>query len=167
MANVSDLLRDDLINLNMAAGDKVKALEELADLISEKEKISDREKFIKSIMAREGLESTGIGRGVAIPHARTDTVERTVIALGRSREGVDFASLDGKPAHLIFLIVSPERDKSLYIKTLARISRLVRRDEFRRDLLRANSKEEVIALVRRNEEELAGPSSNGGVSRTI
>lgn len=154
MTRVSDLLRDDLINLNLSSGEKVKALQELTDLIFEKEKISNREEFLKSVMAREGLESTGIGRGVAIPHARTDTIDRTVIALGRSREGVDFASLDGQPAHLIFLIVSPERDKTLYIKILARISRMVRRDEFRRDLLKAKTPDDVISLVKKSEEEI-------------
>ncbi len=158
MTRVSDLLRDDLINLNLSSDEKVKTLEELADLISEREKITDREEFLKSVMAREGLESTGIGRGVAIPHARTDTVERTVVALGRSKEGVDFASLDGRPVHLIFLIVSPERDKRLYIKTLARISRMVRRDDFRRSLLRATTPSDVIALVKKNEEEIPNPS---------
>lgn len=151
MEKVSQLLREDLIDLDLTSEEKTGVLKEMAELISQGEGISNRDEFLNTILQREGLESTGIGRGVAIPHARTDTVKKTVVALGRSAKGVDFASLDGKPAHLIFLIVSPEEEKSLYIKTLAKISRLVRKDDFRKDLFQARTAGEVVALMEKSE----------------
>lgn len=151
MERISELLITDLINLNLAAEDKEGALREMADMVHKAGKVSDRDAFLESLMKRENLESTGIGKGLAIPHARTDTVEGVVMALARSKEGVDFQSLDKKPAHLIFLIASPEREKSAYIKALARISRLLRKDEFRLELLRATRPEEVLQLIAKNE----------------
>lgn len=151
MERISELLVDDLINLNLTAKDKEGALEEMADMVHRARKVSDRDAFLKSLKKRENLESTGIGKGLAIPHARTDTVDGVVMAFSRSKDGVDFESLDKKPAHLIFLIASPEREKSAYIKVLARISRLLRRDEFRQQLLKAATPKDVVQLIAKNE----------------
>ncbi len=151
MERISELLVPDLINLNLTASDKEGVLEEMATMVHNAGKVSDRDAFLKSLMKRENLESTGIGKGLAIPHARTDTVQGVVMAFARSEVGVDFQSLDKKPAHLVFLIASPEREKSAYIKALARISRLLRKDDFRNRLMKATTPQEVLQLIARNE----------------
>lgn len=151
MEKISELLTDELINLNLSSKNKEGVFEELADMVHRAKKVSDRDAFLRSLMKRENLESTGIGKGLAIPHARTDTVDGVVMAFARSEHGVDFQSLDSKPAHLIFLIASPEREKSVYIKVLARTSRLLRNDKFRQQLMKASSPKEVIQLIEKNE----------------
>lgn len=151
MEKISELLANELINLNLTSQKKEEALEELADMVHRAKKVSDRDAFLGSLMKRENLESTGIGKGLAIPHARTDTVDSVVMAFARSEQGVDFQSLDSKPAHLIFLIASPESEKSVYIKVLARTSRLLRNDKFRQQLMKASSPKEVLQLIEENE----------------
>ncbi len=151
MERISELLTDQLINLNLTSKDKEGVLEELADMVHRAKKVSDRDAFLRSIRKRENLESTGIGKGLAIPHARTDTVDGVVMAFARSEHGVDFQSLDNKPAHLIFLIASPEREKSVYIKVLAHTSRLLRKDKFRQQLMEVSTPKEVIQLIAKNE----------------
>ena len=151
MERISELLTDQLINLSLTSKDKEGVLEELADMVHRAKKVSDRDAFLRSLRKRENLESTGIGKGLAIPHARTDTVDGVVMAFARSEHGVDFQSLDNKPAHLIFLIASPEREKSVYIKVLARTSRLLRKDRFRQQLMEVSTPKEVIQLIAKNE----------------
>lgn len=151
MERISELLTDQLINLSLTSKDKEGVLEELADMVHRAKKVSDRDAFLRSLRKRENLESTGIGKGLAIPHARTDTVDGVVMAFARSEHGVDFQSLDNKPAHLIFLIASPEREKSVYIKVLARTSRLLRKDRFRHQLMKVSTPKEVIQLIAKNE----------------
>jgi len=151
MERISELLAPDLINLNLTSREKEGVLVEVAEMVHKAGKVSDKDLFLAAIAKRENLESTGIGKGLAIPHARTDTVDGVVMAFARSKEGVDFQSLDQKPAHLIFLIASPEREKSAYIKALARISRLMRKDSFRQQLMEAATPQEVIQLIARNE----------------
>lgn len=151
MERISELLTDQLINLSLTSKDKEGVLEELADMVHRAKKVSDRDAFLRSLRKRENLESTGIGKGLAIPHARTDTVDGVVMAFARSEHGVDFQSLDNKPAHLIFLIASPEREKSVYIKVLAHTSRLLRKDKFRQQLMEVSTPKEVIQLIAKNE----------------
>ena len=151
MERISELLTPDLIKLELTSKNKEGVLAEVADMVHKAGKVSDKETFLGALMKRENLESTGIGKGLAIPHARTDTVDGVVMAFARSKEGVDFQSLDQKPAYLVFLIASPEREKSAYIKALARISRLMRRDTFRQQLMKVNTPQEVVQLIARNE----------------
>lgn len=151
MIKIAELLREDLIILNLKSKDKKKVIQELVDAVVKVENVKDRADFLRTIMEREELESTGIGMGVAIPHCRTDAVNKIVIAFGRSVAGIDFESIDGKPAHLIFLIAAPEEEREQYIKVLAHLSRLLRREEFRRALMEAITRGEVIHLFTENE----------------
>jgi len=151
MVKIAELLQEDLIILNLKSKDKKKIIEELVDAVVKVENVKDRDDFLRTIMEREELESTGIGMGVAIPHCRTDAVNKIVIAFGRSVAGIDFESIDGKPAHLIFLIAAPEKERDRYIKVLAHLSRLLRREEFRKSLMEAITRGEVIHLFTENE----------------
>ncbi|MFO7639048.1 MAG: PTS sugar transporter subunit IIA [bacterium] len=151
MTKVSELLASDAILLRLESSDKIEVIRELARPLIANGTVTDENTFFEAILRRENLESTGIGLGVAIPHARTPAVAQTALAFGRSEAGVDFNSLDGKPAFLVFLIAAPEDRKTEYIMTLARVSRLMRRDEARIALNRAQTAEEVIAVVQQYE----------------
>ncbi len=154
MVRISSMMNEEMVNLSLESETKEKVIEEMASAILRKKDIHDRDELIRAILDRENLESTGIGRGIAIPHARTNTIDEMVVVFGRSKTGVDFASLDGKPAQLFFLIVAPEREKSAYINVLARLSRLLRKDDFRKNLESASSAQKVIELIEKNEETL-------------
>lgn len=151
MTRVSELLARDAVRLTLEAKDKEGVIRELAEPLIAAGIIAGADDFFEAILRRENLESTGIGQGVAIPHARTAAVQRTVLAFGRSAEGIDFNSLDGKPCHLVFLIAAPEKSKTEYIVTLARMSKLLRRDEARKALASAGTVEEVMEAIRAHE----------------
>lgn len=151
MRKLSEILLPEAIILELQSKEKVSVIKELAQILINKNFISDEPKFYEAILARENMESTGIGSGVAIPHARTDSVKNLVLAFGRSQAGIDFSSLDGKPSHLVFLIAAPEDKKSEYIITLARLSRLLKREEIRFELGSAKTVEEVLEIIERHE----------------
>lgn len=151
MQKISELLSPLAVILNLKSKEKLEAIRELASVLIEQGIINDTDEFFSAILRRENLESTGIGSGVAIPHARTKAVKNIVLAFGRSQDGVDFSSLDGKPSHLIFLIAAPEEKKSEYIITLARLSKILRSEEVRIKLNRAKSPEEILAIIAQNE----------------
>jgi PTS system fructose-specific IIC component len=151
MVKISELLPPSAVLLGLASREKFEVIRELVRPLLETGAVSNEEELVSAILRRENMESTGIGQGVAIPHARTTAVKRTVLAFARSAEGVDFSSLDGRPCHIIFLIAAPETQKAEYIVTLARLSRLLRRDEVRTGLSQAASPEQVIEVIRQHE----------------
>jgi PTS system fructose-specific IIC component len=151
MEKISAMLVRNAIVLDLKASEKIGVIRELAQLLIEQGMISEPEEFYAAILKRENLESTGIGSGVAIPHARTRSVRQLVLAFGRSPTGIDFNSLDGKPCFDVFLIAAPEDKKSEYITTLARLSKFLRREEVRAELARAQTPDEVVDIVRRYE----------------
>jgi fructose-specific phosphotransferase system IIA component len=142
---IGDYLEQDRISLDLKAHSKEEAVKEIAALLKSAEEIVDFDTFVKDVFDREKLGTTGIGNEIAIPHARTDAVKEFVIAFGRSSEGVEFNSLDGKPAKLIFLIgTQKEKNLNNYLKTLAHLTRLLKRESFRSLLLKASSPKEII-----------------------
>jgi len=151
MQKISELLLQPAIILDLKAKEKVEAIKELSNVLIEQGIVTDANEFFNAILKRENLESTGIGSGVAIPHARTKAVKNIILAFGRSQTGVDFSSLDGKPSHLIFLIAAPEEKKSEYIITLARLSKILRNEQVRVQLSHAKTPEEILAIVAQNE----------------
>lgn len=151
MQKISELLLPAAIILDLKAKEKVEAIKELSSILIDEGIINDADEFFTAILKRENLESTGIGSGVAIPHARTKAVKNIVLAFGRSQVGVDFSSLDGKPSHLIFLIAAPEQKKSEYIITLARLSKILRSEQVRIRLNQAKTPEEILTIISNNE----------------
>lgn len=138
--------------MQMKARDKIAALNELVDNLVANKAVENGEEFQKALAKRENLESTGIGDGIAIPHARTDAVKDLILAFARSDQGVDFSAIDGKPSHLIFLIASPVNKKSEYIMALAKLSRLLRKKEVRQLLKKASDPDEILEIIKKNEE---------------
>lgn len=149
---ISNFLKPEAIIMEISSKEKLSAIRELVDYMLANKIAKDREELFNALAKRENLESTGIGEGIAIPHARTDAVSDLVLVFARSSTGVDFSSIDGKPSHIIFLIASPENKKSEYIMTLAKLSRLLRRPPVREQLRNAIDPNEILDIIKKNEE---------------
>jgi len=149
---ISEHLKLEAIMMEIKAKEKIAAINELVAHMVKHKLVNDGKEFIKALAKRENLESTGIGDGIAIPHARTNAVGDLVLAFARSPKGIDFSSIDGKPSHIIFLIASPEGKKSEYILALAKLSRLLRKHAVRDLLRQAKDPEEIMEIIKKNEE---------------
>ncbi len=141
---ITQLLRPDLIKMEITSKDKTSAIRELAELMRNKKEVKDLDKFIHDVYEREQLGSTAVGDGIALPHARSEGISELIIAFGRSSSGLDFDALDAKPVNLIFLIGTPKDDVGTYLKTLAHLSRLLKKETIRNKLLSAGSPQEII-----------------------
>jgi PTS system fructose-specific IIC component len=149
---ISEYLKPEAIMMEIKAKEKIAAINELVAHMVKNKLVQNGEEFIKALAKRENLESTGIGDGIAIPHARTNAVKDLTLSFARSPKGIDFSSVDGKPSYIIFLIASPESKKSEYILALAKLSRLLRKHAVR-DLLRnASEPKEIMEIIKKNEE---------------
>lgn len=151
---LTELLKAEAINPDLSATGKNEILAELTDALLRVEPGLNRDEVIEVLKERESLGSTGIGDGVAIPHGKLKQLDRLLLSFGRSRAGVDFDSMDGQPAHLFFLLVAPEESVGVHLKTLARISKLLKNPEIRQELLVADSAEDILAIIQRQEESL-------------
>jgi len=152
LVKITDYITEDLIELNLMATNKTEALEVLSGLISKSPNIGDKKEAVhKALVEREKLGSTGIGKGVAIPHAKTDEVKQLTIAFGKSANKIDFKSIDNDGVNIFFVFASPYKDSQIYLKVLARISRLIREDEFRKELLACKSPKDVIECIEKRE----------------
>ncbi len=146
---MGEYLTAEQIVLEIKAQNKENAIKEVASLLKKSPEIVNFDTFIKDIFKREELRSTGIGNGIALPHARTDAVENFLIAFGRSEKGIEFDSIDGKPVHLIFVMGTPEnRGLNHYLKILARFDRFLRKESFRKALLTATSPDKILEEIR-------------------
>ena len=145
----ADFIRVQAIKADLAAEDKEGAIKELVTGLVESKDIStdEQESIIKAIMKREELGSTGIGRGVAVPHTKHPSVDRLIGTVGVSGEGVDFNSLDGEKVQLFFLLISPPDRPGDHLRALENISRQLRDDTFCRFLKQAKTVEDVQQLL--------------------
>ena len=153
-----DILSPASTIVDLKGDTKEEIIEELVDSLSASEAIRERDKVLQAVLEREKIMSTGIGDGIAIPHGKPDCVVKLAAALGTQRRGVDFEALDGEPAYVFFLLVSPANVSGPHIKALARISRLLKNDEFKKRLIVASSPEEILSAIQAEEE--SHPSSS-------
>jgi len=144
---LTNLINEELIELELKASKKEDVILEMVTLLEKAGKVSDREIYFKSVIERENLGSTGIGKGIAIPHGKSDVINEVSIAFGRSTKGIDFDSLDDKPVNLVFLLAAPKNVGGVYLKALAQLSRLLRQQEFRESILSAGNKSEVLDIL--------------------
>ncbi len=155
-AVLSELLSPGAINLNLKSADRESVLGELVNLIPElKNQPQARETLLRALHEREALHSTGIGDGVALPHARNalvGLVDRPIIVFGRHPQGISYGAIDEVPARLFFLLVAPTVTEHLSV--LARISRLLRDPKLRQNLLAADSPQKAVELIRSAEAKL-------------
>lgn len=145
---IGDILAEELVAPALASRTKPEVIDELAALVVRQHPEIDRARLVQALEDRERLNSTALGEGVAIPHGKLPQVDRVIAAFGRSRDGVDFQSLDGKPTHLFFLLVAPEGSAGAHLKALARISRLLKDEAFRARLTEAADRHEIFAAIR-------------------
>ncbi len=148
-----DYLAKENIVMDLRAVTKEEAVHELTVALVKAGKIKNEEQFIHDILEREKLGSTGIGLKVAIPHSPTDSIDGFVIGFGRSEMGIDFQSIDDDKVNLIFLMGTNPSELNLYLKLLSELSRLLRKSEFREQLMSAASPEDVILAVKKYESE--------------
>jgi len=151
---IADLLNPAAITADLKATEKNDVLSELTEAVLKVEPGLDRDEVLRVLKERERLGSTGIGDAVAIPHGKLRDLNKLLISFGRSRQGVDFDSMDGKPAHLFFLLIAPEESVGVHLKTLARISKLLKSPAVRRRLLEAESVEDLFNIIVEEEENL-------------
>lgn len=147
---LADHLVPEHIEISLKGKTKFQIIEELMQLLGGNKALLDPELALQDVLAREGYLSTGLESGLAIPHAKTDGVDSLKIALGLKKDGVDFESLDGKPANIIFLVLSPRNTSGPHIQTLAVISRNMKEREIREAVLRADSVQKVSEIIKDN-----------------
>lgn len=148
---ISDILSTDVIAVKLDVADKDDALKKIIELAAKSNKIIDIDKVSRTIYEREKLVSTGVGKGFAIPHGKTDSISDVVAAFAITKEPIDFDSIDGEPVRFIFLLIGKENLLNTHIKLLSRISRLMNKDEFRDRLLEADSPDEVLKIFKEEE----------------
>ncbi|MEW6106860.1 MAG: fructose PTS transporter subunit IIA [Bacillota bacterium] len=153
---IQDLLSTDLICMNLRASTKDEVIRELAGVLDRAGKLNSLEEYIVAVYEREALGSTGVGMGVAIPHGKSAAVREPAVAFGKSVGGVDFQSIDGTPAHLIFMIAVPASADNQHLRILAILSRMLIHEDFRKGLMEAGSPEDVFLAIQAKEAELAG-----------
>ncbi|PID78296.1 MAG: PTS fructose transporter subunit IIA [Deltaproteobacteria bacterium] len=143
-------IKPDFINLDIKAKDKKGVIEELAAPLSEYAGI-ERDELVKTLLERERLGSTGIGKGIAIPHGKVKNLKELMIGFGLSPDGVNFDSIDNKPVFIFFVIITPDNSTGDHLRVLAKISRLLRENEIREEIIRVSDKEEVLKLIEDND----------------
>lgn len=149
---VSELLKPEFIIAELKGETKEDIINELIDIFKNDPRVDDIEKVRSAVLDREKIMSTGVGKGFAIPHGKTNAVKEIVGAFGKIKDGIDYNSLDGNPVHLVFLLVGKDNLISTHIKLLSRISRLMNKDDFRHRLTEANSADEIVKLFSEEEE---------------
>jgi PTS system nitrogen regulatory IIA component len=149
---IMDIIDIDLINADLKARNKQEVLGELAGMVAKKEGL-DISVLIPVLEEREKLGSTGIGEGIAIPHGKLKGLKKLVASFGRSAKGINFDSIDGKPARLFFLLMAPENTAGMHLKALARISRLLKDTKFRERLLGSKTTQEVYRALQEEDEK--------------
>jgi len=145
---LTSFLSGDCIGADLQANSKAEILAQLAQILVDAHPELDQASMLRILEAREELSSTGLEHGVAIPHGKLPGLKTVIACFGRSREGLDFAALDGHPTHLFFLLMAPQDSTSEHLRALARIARLMKDAALRQNLLDADGPEELFALLR-------------------
>ncbi len=149
---ILDVLNKDTILSDMKSRDKKGVLEELVAPVARITGV-DHKDLMRGLLERERLGTTGIGGGIGIPHAKFKNLDSLVLGFGLNRKGVDFESIDGQPTHIFFLLVTPENSTELHLKLLARISRILKHEPFREQLLNASDSDEIYSIIKGEDEE--------------
>jgi PTS system nitrogen regulatory IIA component len=150
---ISEMLRPEFVLDELQGQNKKEVLGELSAVFNRAGIALDSQEMLKTLLERERLGSTGIGDGIAIPHGKMAGLKEMVVSFGRSRQGVDFETLDGKPAHLFFLLMAPENSAGLHLKALAKISRMLKDQAFRGRLMEAGLRDGLFKIISEKDDE--------------
>lgn len=148
MIKLSDFFTEKTIRTGLVSKKKKEVIAELVGCLAEAGLVSDEKSLLKAVLAREKIQSTGLGGGVAIPHARAEHIQRIAMAVGRYESGVDFAAMDKKPVHLVFLVAAPARAARPYIQTVAKVARLMKTLPYKERMLKAADGNEIAKLIK-------------------
>jgi fructose-specific phosphotransferase system IIA component len=143
---ISDILIYDAIEIAYNVDSKLQLLENLVKLLGNSGKVKDVDQAIKDVLEREEVMSTGVGKGIALPHAKSKVVTDSVAALAIIKKPLDFDSLDGEPINITFLLLGPENNVGLHLRLLSKVSRLMNNDSFRLQLIDCKTKDDVLVL---------------------
>lgn len=144
---ILDVLPREAILADLKARDKKSILEELVEPIARLKK-ANADELVLVLLERERLGSTGIGSGIGIPHGKLKNLDDLVLGFGLSRKGVDFESMDNRPTHIFFLLMTPENSTGLHLKVLARISKILKNEAFRERLLGATTRDDIYRIIK-------------------
>jgi PTS system nitrogen regulatory IIA component len=149
---ITDMFKKEYIIEELKAHSKRAVLSELSEIFTRSHPGIQNEAMVEVLLEREKLGSTGIGDGIAIPHGKLKGLDSLVISFGRSREGIEFDAIDGKPVYLFFLLMAPESSTGQHLKALAKISRMLKDQEFRNSLLSAKNAEDLYRRIAEKDE---------------
>ena len=149
---ISNYLKKEFCVMELTATTKEQAIKEIAEQLFQVGKVSSLDKFISDILEREALGSTGIGHNIAIPHARTKAVKHFVIGFGKSKNGIDFKSIDDQKVNLIFLMGADPGDLNLYLRLLAELSKLLMNHSFRMELMSVQDPGQIVSVIEKFEQ---------------
>jgi len=149
---ILDTLKEEVIIAELNASDKKGVVEEIAAPMAKASGV-DQQEMVRVLLERERLGSTGIGGGIAIPHGKLKSLDSLLVGFGRSLKGVDFEAIDGKPAHLFFLLIAPEDSTGTHLRMLARISRLLKDSTFKQQLMTAADQHEIYTVIANEDHE--------------
>ncbi len=150
---ITDFLNEKAVIPALAAPEKNAVLKEMATGLAANHPVLDEKKVLEVLLERERISTTAIGEGVAIPHGKLRGVDRVVGIFALSLEGVDFASLDGGPTHLFFVLIAPENAAADHLKALARISRLLKDPTFRSRLIEGKTGQEIFEIIAQEDQK--------------
>ncbi len=149
---IADALKKECVIPSLSSKTKLEVLEEISKRVTSIYPSISTERLVEVLMEREKLCSTAVDAGVAIPHGKLSGLGNIITAFGRSTEGIDFESLDGKPTHLFILLVAPENSAGAHLKLLARISRIFKDPDFRSRIVEAKSQDEIYEIITEEDE---------------
>jgi PTS system nitrogen regulatory IIA component len=144
---ILDVLRKEAVILDLKSKEKKGVIEELVAPLAQSSGVAPKD-LVKVLMERERLGSTGIGGGIGIPHGKMKGIDALIVGFGLSRKGVNFESIDGRPTHIFFLLVTPENSIDIHLKLLSQISRILKNDLLKERLRNAESRDEVLDIIR-------------------
>ncbi|MBU4002357.1 MAG: PTS sugar transporter subunit IIA [Proteobacteria bacterium] len=149
---ILEVLNKNAILADLKSTDKKGVIEELASPLAQIAGM-DQENLVTVLLERERLGSTGIGGGIGIPHGKFKELNTLLLGFGLSRKGVDFESMDNRPTHIFFMLITPENSTGLHLKLLSRISRLLKNDLFKEKLQQAANADEIFGVIQDNDED--------------
>lgn len=165
--SISRLLSEKTIELDLESKDKAGVIAELVDVLVQADRVRDRNTVLQAVLDREKMMSTGIGKGVAIPHARTPATDGVLLAFGRCPRGIKFEAVDARLVDLVFLLISPKISPTESVRTLGKIARLMDDERIREALRKAATPQEVIEIIRRGEGRLNQDREGGWECRYL
>ena len=148
---LTDFVTPEHVKMGLEGENKEEVIEELVELLGETCDVCDTDKIFEAVMKRERDGSTGLEKGIAIPHAKCDAVDKLSIVIGIANEGIDFESLDGKPTNLFFMMVAPVTESGPHVQAIAKIVKMIKVEGFKDMLLRAKTAANVIDVLSRVE----------------